>query len=596
MMHHSAHAETIKSHAITLSEKPKYEANFERFEYTSPKAKKGGKIKIAEIGTFDTTNPFTEKGVSIRNYGLIYDSLMQSSADEPSTFYGLIAESIEYDSKFDWIIFNLNPNATFSDGKPILSEDVRFTFDILRSKGTANYKLYFSDITQIEVLTKHRIKFSLKRKNKDLILGIASIRILPKHYWTNREFEKTTLDLPVSSGPYRLNKLDAGRFVEYQRNDTYWARDLNVNKGLYNFDTIQVDYYRDTDIAFEAFKAGAYDYHYELISKSWATGYDVAAVKNGDIVKLLLPDNAAKGISGVVFNQRKPVLQDLALRKAMNLAFDFEWTNKNLFYGLYKRTQSAFQDTEYQAQSTPSKAELDLLTPFKDILPKEVFGEAYLAPITDGKGNNRANLRKAKKLLQEAGYSIKEGQLISPITQKPVKLEYLERQKGLEKIVNPWIANLKRLGITVEFRMMDQTQWINRLQSYDFDLIGLVYRGIEIPGNEQELYWGSESAKTPMSSNYPGVQNKAIDHLTQKVINAKNKQERITAARALDRILTHSQYVLPKYHNPNNKIAYWNKFSRPEKSTRYDFRHELGLHTWWYNDKKANTLNKKAKK
>ncbi|MDZ7924638.1 MAG: extracellular solute-binding protein [Marinagarivorans sp.] len=575
---------------------PKYPAGFERFEYTSSKAVKGGALKIAGTGSFDSLNQFISKGVAEPNLGLIYDSLMVGSADEPSTLYGLVAQSIEYPKDRSEITFNLNPNAIFSDGKKITASDVEFTFKKLTTEGDPQYKLYFADVEKITVLSENAVNFKLKHnRNQELIMSIATLPILPKHYWQGREFNKTTLEIPVGSGPYTIERLDAGRQVTYLRNANYWAQDINVNKGLYNFNRVIVDYYRDLDVALEAFKSGAYDYQYELMSKAWATAYDVPAVKNGDIQKIMLPDDNIQGMLGILFNTRKPPLNDAALREAMSLAFDFEWTNKNMFYGLYARSDSFFENSELEATGTPSKEELALLTPLKDQLPPTTFGEKYAVAVTDGSGNNRTSLGRAKQLLDKAGYTIKNNQLIDPKTQKAVEFEYLERQQGFERVISPWLANLKKLGISVNFRMLDQAQWITRLQDYDFDMLALSYPPTLSPGAEQALYWGSESAKTPMSSNYIGIQNPAIDSLITHVVEAKNREAQIIAARALDRALINNHYLVPLYHNRSHRIAYWNKFERPETTTHYDFRQRVGMYTWWYSKEKDQALKKAQK-
>lgn len=588
-----AEVKVTKSHALALFGPPKYEEGFERFEYTSPNAVKGGRLKLAEIGTFDSTNPFSAKGLVIRNYGLLYDSLMSGSADEPATLYANIAQWVEYPDDFTWVTFYLNPAATFSDGKPITAEDVRFTFETLTTKADPAYKLFYKDVKEVSVLNPTTVKFSLSTSNRDLLAGLASLTVLPKHYWLDREFDKTTLDIPVSSGPYIIDELESGRFVVYKRNKNYWARDLNVKRGIFNFDEIQVDYYRDSLVAFEALKAGNFDYWYELVSKNWATGYDIEPVKQGKLKRMSFSDKRARGITGTLFNMRKPMLQDIALRKAITYAFDFEWTNKNIFYSLYHRTNSFFENTEYQAVGKPSPAELALLEPFRAELPADVFGEAFVAPSSDDPGGIRGNLRTAKKILTDAGYTVKDSQLYAPDGKTPIVIEMIERQKTLDRILNPWIANLKRLGITIELRMIDQTQWVNRVQAYDFEITGLVYQGVSVPGNEQLIYWGSESADTPQASNYMGIKSKAVDAMCQAIIDAKNTEERITAARALDRILMHSYYLVPKYHNKNNFLAYWNKFSMPDVRTTYDFRHEFGIHTWWIDAEKEAALSEK---
>ncbi|BCD98880.1 microcin C transport system substrate-binding protein [Marinagarivorans cellulosilyticus] len=585
-------AETIiKSHALTKYGTPKYPKDFTRFEYTSENAVKGGEVRISEFGSYDSLNYFIQKGVAERNCTLMYDSLMVSSADEPNTMYGLIAESIEYPKSKQWIIFNLNPKAKFSDGKAVTAEDIKFTFETLIEHGDPVYKMYFADVGKVEILSPHRIKFDITNpENKDLLNALAGLPAFPKHFWKGKEFAKSGLSIPMGSSAYKIERFDAGRSITYVRDKNYWAKDLNVNNGMYNFDKIYVEYYRDQDVDFEAFKAGSYDYLYEATSKTWATGYDIEPVHKGKIKRLEYEDEMAQGVSGIFFNLRKPMLKNRTLRQAMSLAFDFEWTKKNIFYGSYSRTNSFYENTKYAAQGTPSKEELALLSPFRDQLPPAVFGPAYRATETDGSGNNRKQLREAKKILDEAGYNIINGKLIDPASNKPVEMEIIIRQAGLEKVLNPWIANLKKIGIIVKLRIMDLAQWSNLLEVYDYDIVWLGFRGVDIPSNEQALLWGSENADVEGGANYMGIKNPAIDSIIKKLIAATNDEERIAAARALDRILTHSHYIVPLYHSKTNRLAFWDKFSYPEKRTTYDFRHEIGFYTWWYDEEKAKKL------
>lgn len=584
----------IQSHALVKHGQPKYPEGFERFDYTSPNAVKGGEVTIAETGSYDSLNYFIQKGVAERNATLIYDSLMVSSADEPKTFYGLIAQSIEYPSDQSWIIFNLNPKAYFADGKPITADDVAFSFNTLINDGDPFYKTYFKDVDEITVLAKHKIKFSIKNPdNKEMLQGIASLPVFPKHFWADKSFAKSGLTPPLGSGAYKIEKFDAGRSITYVRDDNYWAKDLNVNKGLYNYDKINVEYFRDMDVGFEAFKSGVFDYRYELISKTWAIGYDIPHVKSGKIKRLEFDDTQAKGISGIFYNLRKPYLQNRALRQAMGMAFDFEWVRKNIFYGSYSRTQSFFENTQYKASGTPSPAELALLNPFKKQLPKDVFGEAYKAPVTDGSGNNRKQLRAAKQLLTAAGYTIEQGKLIDPTTKKPIELEFIIAQATLERVLNPWIANVKKLGITINLRLMDVAQYSNRMQTFDYELTWTIVPGIDIPGNEQTSLWGSEAADIESSANYLGLKNPAVDSLLKALNAVQNDEQRAIITSALDRILTHSHYITPLYHSKSNRIAYWDKFGIPKQHPTYDFRHGVGFYTWWIDPEKEKQLNAK---
>lgn len=585
----------IKSHALAKYGEPKYPEGFERFEYTSPKAVKGGEVTLAEVGGYDSLNMFIQKGVPARNIGLIYDSLMVSSADEPNTLYGLVAERIEYPADSNsWVAFEINSNAKFADGHPIDADDVKFTVETLINHGDPVYKMYFADLGNVEVVSKKKIKFVISNPdNKDLIQTIASLPVLPQHFWAGKDFEKGSLEVPLGSGAYKVQDFDAGRSVTYVRDTNYWAKDLNVNKGMYNFDKIHVDYYRDQDIEFEAFKSGAFDYLYELTSKTWATGYDIPQVKSGQIKRLEFQDEAAKGVSGMFFNLRRAKFNNPDLRKALGLAFDFEWTNKNLFYGSYFRTSSFYQNTRYAATGKPSDAELALLKPFKDQLPNEVYGLPYEPPVTDGSGNNRKQLREASKLLKAAGYTVQDGKLIDPSTKQPFEFEIIISQKGIEKIINPWIANLKKIGITANLKMMDIAQRSNRLQEYDYDVTWISFRGIETPGDEQALLWGSSAADVLGGANYLGLKNPVVDALVTKVVGAENDQQRIAAARALDRVMTHSHYIIPLYHSKTNRLAFWDKFEYPETRTSYDFRHSAGFFTWWIDDTKVKQLKAK---
>lgn len=592
---HTTAEEIISSHAIAKYGKPKYAEGFERFDYTSPNAKKGGEVTLAETGGYDSLNMFIQKGVPARNIGLVYDSLMVSSADEPNTLYGLVAKRIEYPEKSkSWVAFELNNDAKFSDGHPIDADDVKFTFETLVNHGDPVYKMYFTDVGKVEVLNKHKIKFTISNPdNKDIVQTIAGLPIFPQHFWQGKDFEKGNLLVPLGSGAYKVEAFDAGRSVTYVRDKNYWAKDLNVNNGLYNFDRIHVDYYRDQDVEFEAFKSGAFDYIYELTAKTWATGYDIPQVKSGQIKRLEFEDEAAKGISGIFFNLRKPELRNSALREAFDLALDYEWTRKNISYNSYHRTNSFYENTRYAAEGKPSPAELKLLNPFKDQLPEAVFGEPYQPPTTDGSGNNRKNLRKASLLLKEAGFSIKNNVLLHPDSGKPVELDIIMRQKGLEKYLNPWIANLKKIGITVNIKMMDLAQWSNRLQEFDYDIAWVGFKGIETPGDEQALLWGSDAADVKGGANYLGLKNPVVDALIEKIISAENDDERVAATRALDRVLTHSHYIVPLYHSKTNRLAFWDKFAYPETRTSYDFRHGVGFFTWWIDEAKEKSLKVK---
>ena len=588
-------AETIiKSHAISTHGEPKYSKNFTHFEYVNPDAPQGGTLRVAEIGTFDSLNPFSLKGrAELNTLLLMQDHLMESSLDEPSVHYGLIAQSVEYTDSREWIIFHLNPKARFSDGTPITAEDVVFSFDILMKDGGPRYKLYWADIEKAEALSKHSVKFHNKNPgNTELFTILGQVPVLPKHYWASRDITKSTLEIPVSSGPYTVKSVDPGRKIIYQKVKDYWAQDIPSRKGMFNYEHIEATYYKDPDVRLEAFKAGEFDIQFEGTAKNWATAYNIPAVKSGKIIKVEIPDQNSKGMNGLIFNLRKEKLQSPALRQAINYAFDFEWTNKNIFYNAYSRTDSFFENSPMASQGTPSAEELSILNKYKKNIPEDVFSKAYIQPTTDGSGNNRKNLKTAKAILTSAGYKISNGKLIDPKTKQPVTLEIIESSSVYEGLINPWIANLKKLGIDANFRVVDASQYISRVKSFDYEATILGIPQSLSPGNEQRYYWGSNTIDQEGSRNYMGISNPAIDAIIELVINAKTHQEQITATRALDRILLHSHFAVPLHHSDKFRVAYWNKFSRPEIPPKYDYQFIYGPYFWWHDTKKAADLKK----
>jgi microcin C transport system substrate-binding protein len=585
---------TIKSHAIAMHGDIKYPADFKHFEYVNPNAPKGGTLRDFAIGTFDTLNPFITKGTPASDLGLIYETLMTASEDEPFTFYGRVAEYIEYpEGERDWVIFHINPKARFHDGKPITADDVVFSFNALMQKGAPQYAQYYADVAKVEALDKQKAKFTFKTtENKELPLIAGQITVLPAHFWKDKDFEKGGLDLPLGSGPYRIASVDAGRSITYERVKDYWGKDLAVNVGMYNFDRIQIDYYRDDTVIVEALKAGQIDFRWERSAATWAKSYDVPAVTRGDLVKQEVRDYSPKGIQAFVMNSRRPPFDNIKFREAMNYAFDFEWSNRNLFHNSYTRSNSYFFNSDFASSGLPEGRELEILTPFKDQLPASVFTTPYTNPKTDGTGNNRDNLRKAQQLLKEGGFTLKDGKLINPKTGKPVVIEYLERDPAFERIVNPYIQNLKRLGIDMNIRTVDISQYINRVQDFDFDITTLGFGQSQSPGNEQRYYWSSSAADTKGSSNYAGIKNPVVDQLIESLILAPNREELIVRTRALDRVLLHNHYVVPQYAGLVHRLVYWNKFGQPEIAPKYDPGFSTGLMTWWIDPEKERRLAK----
>ena len=575
--------EATQQHAVAMHGSPKYDPDFQHFDYVRPDAPKGGTVRQWALGTFDSFNPFIIKGTAADDLGLIYDSLMVKSEDEPFSQYGLLAESIELPEDRSWVIFHIRPEAEFSDGKPVTSDDVIHTFKLLREQGNPFYRAYYADIIAIEALDTKTVKFSFKPgQNRELPLIVGEVAILPKHYWTAkvddepRDFAKPGLEIPIGSGPYRIKSFDAGRSLTYQLREDYWGHDLAVNRGRHNFGEIRYDYYRDSTVALEAFKAGEYDFRQENSSKNWATSYTGPMFDSGEVIRQEIRHSNPTGMQAFIINGRRPQFVDSRVRHALAYAFDFEWTNKNIFYNAYTRTHSYFSNSEMAATELPSAAELEVLEPVRDQLPPELFTEVYRAPATDGSGNSRTQLRKGLRLLKQAGWNLRNGRLLGPDGQ-PFKFELLLVQKEFERVVAPFIRNLERMGIEVNIRIVDVSQYINRMRSFDYDMMVYSYGQSNSPGNEQREFWHSSMADIQGSRNLMGIKNPAIDYLIEQVISAPDREQLVLRTRALDRALQWNHYLIPQYHINSYRIAYWDKFAMPEKRPDYS----LGFDTWW---------------
>lgn len=573
-----------EKHALSLFGHPKYPAGFAHFDYVRPDAPKGGTVKLAAFGRYDSFNPYIIKGSVADQLNLIYDTLTKPSLDEPNSQYGLVAQSISYADDFSYVRFRLNPKARFHDDHPIDAEDVVWTFQTLIANHPF-YAAYYGDVEKVTSQAPDEVTFHFRVSgNRELPQIVGQLPVLPKHYWTSngRDISKTTLEPPLGSGPFKIEKFEAGRQVTFARVPDYWARDLNVNQGHYNFDQIRFDYFGDLTVAFEAFKAGDLDFQLENNSKRWATGYDIPAVKNGDMTRITPINGNTQGMQGFVLNQRRAPFQDIRVREALTYAFDFEWANKTLFYGQYKRTDSYFDNTELAAQGLPSQAELDLLTPLKDHIPARVFTSAYENPVNLKTSDMRQNLRHAKKRLAEAGWQVENGKLMRD--GQVFKIEFLLVQAAFERIVAPYIQNLRKLGIEASIRLIDVTQYQNRLLDYDFDIIVSSFGQSLSPGNEQRNYWGSASATRQGGRNYIGIQNPAIDALIEEIIFAENRQAQITATRALDRVLLWNYYVVPHWHIATHRLAYWRPLAYPTPLPPY--AHGFP-DIWWFNQENS---------
>ena len=575
-------------HAVTLyDEQPKYAADFTHFEYVNPQAPKGGALRQAGFGSFDSLNPFINKGVAADDIGLIYDTLATSSLDEPFTIYGLLAEKIEKGPNNQWVRFHLRPEARFHDGEPVTAEDVVFTFETLISQGAPHYRGYYADVEKVVAETPRRVRFDFKHAgNRELPLILGQLPILPKHWWAERDFGSTSLEPPLGSGPYRVERVQAGRSIRYARVEDYWGKDLAVNRGFYNFDQVVIDYYRDNTVALQAFKAGHFDYWLETSAKNWATAYDIEAVRSGRIIKDEIANHNPQGMQGFIFNIRRERLQDVRVREALALLFDFEWTNRQLFNGAYTRTRSYFDNSELASSGLPDKQELALLEPIKNQIPAAIFERPFELPRTHGDGVIREQQRKAYKLLTEAGWKIQDDRMVDNLGQ-PVKLEFLLVQAEFERVLLPYKRNLADLGIELEIRRVDVSQYINRLRSRDYDMIVSGFGQSSSPGNEQREYWHSASADNPGSRNFIGLKDPAIDTLVEKLIAADSREELITRTRALDRLLLWGHYVVPNWHIKSWRVAYWNHLAHPATTPRSD----IGLMTWWHKPDTAAPAN-----
>ncbi len=580
----------VTAHGLAMHGDLKYQADFTHLDYVNPEAPKGGHIKLGSMGSFDSLNSFIVKGVSASGVGFIYDTLLTSTADEPFSEYGLLAETITVPEDRSWIEFHLRPEARWHDGKPVTPEDVIWTFNTLLEKGRPFYRFYYGSVESVEKTGDRSVKFSfVPGENRELPLIIGQITILPKHYWETREFDKTTLEPPLGSGPYSIKEVDAGRSIVVERVDDYWGKDLPINRGFYNFDTIRYDYYRDTNVMLEAFKAGAFDYRSENSSKAWATEYDIPAVKDGFLKKATIEHNRSSGMQGFAFNTRRAKFKDKRVRQALGYAFDFEWSNDHLFYGQYARTRSFFDNSELAAAGLPSEDELAILEPYRGRIPNEVFTTEYNPPVTDGSGNIRKNLREATKLLREAGWEIRDGKRVNSETGETLDFEVLLISPLFERIVLPFAKNLEKLGVKVSVRTVDTAQYVRRLDTYDFDVIVSTFGQSLSPGNEQRSYWGSQVVNMEGGRNYLGIADPVIDELIEKVIAAPDREALVQATRALDRVLQWGHWLVPHWHIKYDRIAYWNKFGRPEITPVQGNQ----FMAWWIDPAKEAALDNK---
>lgn len=586
----ASHAEEAVEpvHGIAMHGDLKYGPDFEHFAYVNPDAPKGGTLSLSASGSFDSFNPFILKGTPAAGTGSLFETLMTASLDEPFSRYPLLAKSVETPEDRSWVIFSLDPTARWHDGEPVTPEDVIFSFESLTTKGHPKYRAYYESVEGVEKLDDTRVKFIFDGKtNRELPLIMSELPILPKHHYESVPFDKTSLKPPLGSGPYKVKSFEAGRSVVYERVEDYWGADLPANRGHHNFDQLRYEYYRDREVAFEAFKAGEFDLWSENSAKRWATGFKGPQFESGRIIAEKLAITPPARMQGFVFNTRRDKFKDRRVREAIGYAFDFEWANKNLMYGQYERISSYFHgDSSLASSGLPEGEELALLEPFRDQLPPEVFTKVYEVPKTDGSGNNRQNLRTALGLLKEAGWVVEGGQLTNQANGEKMVFELLFYDPSSERLAAPFVKNLKKLGIRASIRIVDPAQYQNRMDGFDFDMTTDLWAQSDSPGNEQRDYWGSETADRPGSRNSVGIKDPVVDALIDKIIQASTREALEIASRALDRVLLWGFYEVPHFTDNGYRTAYWNKFGipeiLPEKSP--DF------FAWWIDEAKLAAL------
>ena len=567
---------------------PLYDESLVHWPYVNPDAPKGGSVVLGAFGSFDSLNTYILKGSFPRMIGLTGDSLMVGSADELTAAYGLIAESVEYPADKSWIIFNMRPAAKFDNGTPITAADIEFSFSTIREYGRPFLKSFYNEVESVEVLGEHQIKFMFNTTDTmKPLMKVAGLSPTSVEYWKDRDISKTFLDPQPASGAYYISDVDAGRSLTFKRVEDYWGKDLAVNKGLNNIDTIRYDYYRDLEVMMEAFKAGDIDFRAENSSKRWSTGYDIDEVDDGEIILDTPPDNTPGAIQAYFFNMRRAPFDDIRVRQAIALLYDFETIKRTILYNQYERINSYFPNSEYGVSGPPTEAELAVLEPFKDQLPEEVLTQEFKAPVTDGSGRNRKQLREALALFNEAGWQLSNGQLMKDGQQ--MSLELLLVQPDGQRVAAPFLQNLKKAGINTSVRIVDSAQYQVRTDDFDFDLISGRLNFFPPPGPELRSYYGTAAADERGSANYGGIKNEVIDALIEEVVKADTLEQLQVTTRALDRVLLWNYYVIPQFYVDKHRVAYWNRFGQPETAPKYISYGGAGFPTGWWLDESLDS-------
>jgi len=572
-----------RTYGLSLLGKPKLPPDFPYFPYVNPNAPKGGEVALSVVGTFDSFNQFIVPGSPAADLGRLYDTLLVSSADEASTSYGHLAQTIEIPADKSWVAFELRPEAHFNDGTPVTAEDVAWTFNTLREKGRPFYKQYYADVKDVTVEGPRRVVFHFSTStNRELPMILGEMPVLPKHWWEGRDFGKPLTEPPLGSGPYRIGNFEFGRTVSYQRVPDWWAAKMPTGIGRFNFDVIRNEYFRDATVALEAFKAGSIDFRQENVSKQWATAYDFPAVQQGLVKKEEIPHHLPTGMQGFAMNTRRAIFKDPRVRQALTWAYDFEWANKNLFYSAYTRTKSYFSNSDLASSGIPEGDELMLLNKYRDKLPPELFTKPFELPVTDGSGNDRKELKVALALLQEAGWTVKDLKLVDPQGNQ-MSFEIVLDEPAFERVALPYVQNLARLGIDAHVRTVDPAQYQRLMDNYDYDMTVAVFGESDSPGNEQVGYWTCASGKQVGGDNTMGVCDPVVDALVNELITAPDRERLITVAHALDRTLLWGWYLVPHWHLGAVRVAYWDRFARPSVPIRAG----LDFNTWWLDAKRA---------
>lgn len=581
-----AEVTVIEASSIALRGEPKYPDGFTHFEYVNPDAPKGGVLRSEAIGTYDSFNRYGQRGDSVIGAGSLYDTLMVTSDDEQDVYYGLIAEKIRYADDYSYLTFIINPAAKYSDGQAITASDVVFTFEKFKTEGVPQFAKYYDFITRVEVNSEREVTFHMDGADREMFMAVIDLPVFPEHFWKDHNLGEPLKDVPVVSGPLLIKDFKFGQYIIYERNKDYWAVNHPVRIGQTNFDEYRYDYYRDQTVAFEAFKAGDIDFWNRATAKEWATGYDIPAIKDGRMIKEEIEHDIPQNTTGFIFNTKREIFSDPRVREALTYAMDFEWMNENLFYSQYTRTNSYFQNTKYMARDLPSEQELAILEPIKGQIDSRVFTDVYNPPVNDGSGNIRGSLRKAIRLLKEAGWEVKDQKLTNVETGKAFEFELMTYSPVTERIAIPLQENLKKLGIEMSIRQVDTSQFVNRWHDHDFDMVSQRYSANPNPSSSLKIVW--HSTMIDSTYNQANVTDPAVDYLVEGIIdNQMDNDALLQWGRALDRVLMWNHYMIPQWHLNRFRIAYYDKFDRPAIRPKYG----LGFDTWWIDAEKAAKLS-----